>query len=756
MVTAFVEYRWRVTHHLLAISFGRLLYRLRWPVIAGWLFVFILAALFAPRVTSVLQGGGYSIPASQSGSAYSALKHAFGYRALDFTAVFQSEPNVPVSRARHSAAIFRSRLKRQFKGEVTSSRLETSPDGKIVFVRLFTPSRKDLGIPLTHLVRQLLPRVPGVNGYVTGASAIFSDMESVSDADLRHMELVTFPIALLILLVIFGTVIGALMPVSMGPLTVTAALAAIFFLGHVLSMSIFVLNTASMLGLGVAIDYSLFMVHRFREELTLAPTVEDAVASTVATAGRAISVSALVVATGFLGMTIFRVTMLTSLGIGGSVVVGISLIAALTFLPALLGILGPRVNAYAIVPPSFNSEGMWHAIATTVMRRPLIVIAGVMIVIAFLALPARNLHVGVPGAAILPTTSQSRVGDTLLQKHLGVANQSPVLVVLRSHSGFSDPATRAALVVLAGKICKMPVVAGVSPIPVVDSRRQIVPCSKALSLGQGAGGPRAAPKHVALISVFLRVDPSSHAAESFVSFLRAQTPPSNVKLLVGGQTAGQLDFDSFIYGQFPLAILFVVLVIFLILALAFRSVLLPLKAVLMNFLSVIAAYGVTVFVFQEGHLSSFLGFTPTNYLDSIVPIFIFCVLFGLSTDYEVFLLSRVREEFIKTGDNTHSVTVGLEKTGRIITSAAAIMIVIFGAFSFANLVVIKQLGFAMAVGVLVDATLIRALLVPAAMRVLGNWNWWPAHYESMSRGVPEPPEGKTAEPEKRVPVPEAG
>ena len=196
-------------------------------------------------------------------------------------------------------------------------------------------------------------------------------------------------------------------------------------------------------------------------------------------------------------------------------------------------------------------------------------------------------------------------------------------------------------------------------------------------------------------------------------------------MLIGGQTAAQLDFDNFVYSRFPMAILFVVASIFIVLAVTFRSILLPLKAILMNFMTVLAAYGATVFVFQRGHFDSVLGLTPIGFLDSIVPVFIFCVLFGLSTDYEVFLLSRVREEYLKTGNNGHSVAVGLQKTGKMITSAALIMVVIFGAFSFADLVIIKQLGFAMAVGVLVDATLIRALLVPAAMRVLGDWNWWP-------------------------------
>jgi RND superfamily putative drug exporter len=202
-------------------------------------------------------------------------------------------------------------------------------------------------------------------------------------------------------------------------------------------------------------------------------------------------------------------------------------------------------------------------------------------------------------------------------------------------------------------------------------------------------------------------------------------------VLIGGQTAAQLDFDSFVYGQFPLAILFVVLSIVVILAVSFRSVLLPIKAVLMNGFSVLAAYGATVLVFQDGYLHSLFGFTPTGSLDSIVPVFLFCVLFGLSTDYEVFLLTRIREEYDKTGDNTHSVALGLERTGKMITSAALIMVVIFAAFSFANLVVIKELGFALAVGVLVDASLIRALLVPAAMRILGDWNWWPGRRSTL-------------------------
>lgn len=707
----------------MASRLGRFAYRFRWFVIAAWLVVFAVSAIFAPRVTSVLKGGGYSIPASQADKAYNAISRAYGYRALAFTAVFQ-EASPASTRSLTAAGLeFRARVERRFGRLLQSGPVVGTGDGRVVFVRLYTRPRSDFGIPLTARIRPLLPAETGVRGYLTGASAIFYDMEKVSDADLKQMEIVTFPIALAVLLLIFGTVIGAFVPVSMGPLTVTAALATVFFLGHAVDMSIFVLNTASMLGLGVAIDYSLFMVQRFREELANGLPVEDAVVRTVSTSGVAILVSALTVAIGFLGMTLFHVTMLTSLGIGGSVVVAISMVAALTLVPAVLGVLGARVNSLSILPRSISSEGFWRRLATTIMSHPWRTVLAVLAIIVVIALPGRAMRVGIPGPDILPTNSPSRVGDTILQRHIGIADQSPVLVVLESHS-FRSASTRLGLYDLAAQICRRPIVAGVSALPVVNAPRDIVSCGSVLRR-LGSGGAALANRDVALISLFLRADPSSTAAEQFVTYLRHLPAPPGVRVLVGGQTAAQLDFNQFLYGRFPLAVLFVVLAIFAVLAVAFRSVVLPVKAVLMNGLSVLAAYGATVFVFQDGYLRSIFGFTPTGFLDSIVPVFIFCVLFGISTDYEVFLLARVREEYVRTGKNTASVATGLEKTGRMITSAASIMVVIFAAFSFANLVVIKELGFAMAVGVLIDATLIRALLVPAAMRILGSWNWWP-------------------------------
>jgi RND superfamily putative drug exporter len=556
-------------------------------------------------------------------------------------------------------------------------------------------------------------------------------MEVVSDQDLHNVEIVTLPIAAVVLLLIFGSLVASATPVLMAPLAVTLALAIIYFIGHRVDMSIFVLNTASMLGLGVAIDYSLLMVNRFREELKLGRDLETAVGNTVGTAGKAILVSAIVVSAGFFGLTLSGVSMLRSLGIGGSLVTALSLIVALTFLPALLGIIGFNINRFSLIPERLTTRNFWHRLAWGVMRRPVRVVLLVVVVVLVIGFPTFHLRVGVPGPEILPTSVESRAGNDILNRHLGIANSEPVLVTVVRKPGTPLSSAQATSFAVLDRICSSPIVAGVSGVPVPNSPAAIRSCSAALQALQDATpaqqkkAQRLAEQHrVGLISAFLTVNVSSRAAERYVSALRAEPPIPGYRVLIGGQTAGQMDFDNYLYSRFPLIALAVIITIFFVLLIAFRSLLLPLKAILMNVFSVLAAYGAVVWAFQDGHLSSLLNFTTVGNIDSIVPVFLFNVLFGVSTDYEVFLLTRVQEEYRKTGNNDASVATGLEVTGRIITSAAAVMIVVFAAFSFARLVVIQEVGFGLAVAVLLDATLIRALLVPATMRLLGRWNWW--------------------------------
>lgn len=725
-------------------SLGRSVYRGRWLVLGVWALVFAAALLFAPRVTGVLRGGGYTIGNSQSVVAYNKLNHAFGYRALTFTVVFTG----PRRQLEAIAQRFRRRAMTRFGRVLSVERPVVTPDGAAVFERVYSQPQEDFGAGFAGGLRGMLPH-GRVRGYVTGSAAIFHDMEVVSDEDLRRIELVTLPIALVVLLLIFGSVVASGLPILMAPIAVTISLAMVYFIGHRIDMSIFVLNTTSMLGLGVAIDYSLFMVNRYREELALGRDAETAVANTVATSGRAILVSALVVSIGFYGLTLSGVSMLTSLGIGGSLVTLVSLLVALTLLPAILGMLGPRVNLLPVIPRRVSVRGIWHSMALWVMQRPVAVIAGVVCVIVVLAFPAFHLRPGIPGPEILPPSVDSRAGNDILGRHLGVASGSPVLVVVERGVGTPVSTVPSVAFTVLSEVCASREVRGLATVPVPNSPRQVQSCDAFLNELQTASSRARARvstlaqrQRIGLISVLLRSAPSSVPAELYVRHLRASIRVPGYRIYVGGQTAGQMDFNGYLYSRFPWVVLFVVATIYALLLIAFKSVLLPLKAVIMNVFSVLAAYGATVFAFQDGHFSSLLDFTAVGNIDSIVPVVLFCVLFGVSTDYEVFLLSRVQEEYVRTGHNEDSVATGLEVTGRIITSAAAVMVVVFGAFAFARLVVIKEVGLGLAVAVLVDATLIRALLVPATMRLLGRWNWWlpvrgfPTHVpdEGLARG----------------------
>ncbi|MGI8826477.1 MAG: MMPL family transporter [Chloroflexota bacterium] len=708
---------------------GRCIFRRRWAVVIAWLCIFAGASIFAPRVTQVLKPGGYSIGKSESVVAYNDLHRAYGYRDLTFSVVFTGPPG---ARAKiHSDAVaFRCRASARFGAALAVTPPVWSPDGVVAIERVYSNPRDDFGAGFAGPLRAMLPH-GSVRGALTGPSAIFHDMETISGEDLRRVEIVTLPIAAIVLLLIFGSVVASGTPVLMAPVTVTLALAAVYFVGHRVDMSIFVLNTASMLGLGVAIDYSLFMVHRFRQELELGRDVETAVAHTVATSGRAILVSAMVVTVGFYALTLSGVQMLRSLGIGGSIVTAVSLLVALTLMPAVLAFLGPRINLLPVVPRRLSTRRLWRKHSLWVMQRPIPIIGVVATIILVLGLPAFHLRVGIPGPQTLPASVDSRYGNDLLDRHLGYANQSPVLVVVKRDAGTPPSSYQSAAFTLLDRVCSSKEVAGIAPVPVPDSPGQIRSCQDLLTASQNVLSRQGAQArafarghHVYLLPVFLRTDPSSAEAERYVRMLRREPPIKGYTILIGGQTAGQMDFDSFLYSRFPWVIFFVIVTIFVVLLVAFRSLLLPLKAVVMNIFSVLAAYGVVVFAFQDAHMARLLGFTPVGNIDSIVPVFLFCVLFGISTDYEVFLLTRVQEQYLITGDNEESVATGLEFTGRIITSAALVMIVVFGAFSFASLAVIQEIGLGLAVAVLVDATLIRALLVPAVMRLLGRWNWW--------------------------------
>jgi RND superfamily putative drug exporter len=568
---------------------------------------------------------------------------------------------------------------------------------------------------------------------VAGAGAFYRDIETVSQRDLRRAEVIVFPIALVALLLVFGSVVAALMPLAVGAAGVTLVLVSIFLATRVTDLSIFVLNLATMLGLGLSVDYSLFVTSRFREELARnGGNVPVAVERTVATAGKAVFFSGATVLIGLMGLALFEFMFLRSVGIAGVIVVAWSTVAALTLLPALLSLIGTRIDRFAIRRPrdGTRQSGFWVRLSLAVMARPLAVLIPTLALLLLLGSPFLRVNISSPDATILPPDLPSRQAFDTLVEEFGAGEISPFLIVLQSESPGDLFTTEnlESIYAVGAWLAHDPRVTRVqSIVPPTLPREEAIGgamLQRGLSrLGVGTGAGRLANDNAAVIVAYTSFLPNDPENKALLAELRAMKLPG-LTMLVDGGTAEIVDVVDLMYADFPRAIALVVAATYLVLLVLFRSVLLPLKAVLMNGLSILASYGALVWVFQEGNLSRFLGFTGLGFVEASLPVIMFCVLFGLSMDYEVFLLSRVREEWERTGNNTQAVAVGLQRSGRIITSAALLVVVVAGSFVTADVVLIKALGFGIALAVFLDATVVRALLVPSTMRLLGDWNWW--------------------------------
>jgi RND superfamily putative drug exporter len=540
---------------------------------------------------------------------------------------------------------------------------------------------------------------------------------------------------------------------------VVASLALLFLLARATSVSVFALNITTLFGLGLGVDYSLFMVSRFREELAAGRPVPEAVGITMSTAGRAVFFSGLAVSIGLLGLVLFPLNMLRSVGLGGLLTVLLAILAAVTLLPALLGVLGARVNAWPVRLPRLawlrrggarvgarvgarlgyarppvgagEEHGFWHRLASAVMAHPVRVFVPVLTVLLLLGAPFLSVRLAAPDASILPGNVPSRAAYNLLQEHFDLKGTEPIVIAVKTPGSPLGKANLEALDAYVRRLQADPRVQRVDSIITLDPRLTLAQYEVfyahpdliadpfiAQSLAAFAG------ERVTMVQVVSKYDMLDARSEALVQAIRATPPGGGLSILVDGGTAGIIDYVNTLYTAFPLALLVVGLITFLVLMFLFRSLVLPLKAIAMNALSITATYGALVFIFQEGHFSRLLNFTPLGFVEASAPILMFCAIFGLSMDYEVFLLSRVREAYEHTGDNTASVALGMERSGAIITSAAAIVILVSASFASADMVIVKALGVGMALAVLIDATLVRGLLVPATMRLLGDLNWW--------------------------------
>jgi RND superfamily putative drug exporter len=578
-------------------------------------------------------------------------------------------------------------------------------------------------------------RASSVPVEIGGFVPTFDSVNDQVESDLRRAELLAFPIVAVLLIIVFGSLVASLLPLLIGGLSILTTFVVLRLVAQFTDVSIFSVNLVTMLGLGLAIDYSLLIVNRYREELGKGLESGPAIVVTVATAGKAVAFSGIAVAVSLLGLLFFPQMVLRSFALGGALVVLLAMVWALTVLPALLAILGPRVNALSLRRAWIegNSSTFWSRIANWVMNRPILVALAVAAVLIGLGLPFLRVQLTTPDPRILSESEEPRQVFELLRNgsRFPAYETTPANVLVDTPGSALAPENVGALHDYVAAVEAIPGIQRVDSIVSIDPAMGREDYQALYSQPPDRLDPSLAPivdrfveDDVTLVSAVLAFDPLSDEARDVAEEIRRIQPPGDLRALVGGESASFLDSRDAIWGRLPAALAFIAIVTFGALFLAFGSVVVPIKAIIMNVLSLGAAYGVLVLVFQDGNLEGLLRFKSMGAIDLNTPIIMFAVIFGLSMDYEVFLLSRIKEEYDACGDNRTSVARGLERTGRIITSAALLLAVVIGAFATSEIIFIKQLGVGMALALVIDATIVRALLVPAAMRLMGGLNWW--------------------------------
>jgi putative drug exporter of the RND superfamily len=574
---------------------------------------------------------------------------------------------------------------------------------------------------VNDVIKELSPRFTRdtrrINVGVGGRAEIFRQVGDTIKNDLSRAESIAFPITLVLLVIVFGSLVAAGLPLLVGVLAIAGSFLVLYVVSAITEVSVYSLNLATALGLGLAIDYSLFVVSRFREELRQGLEPHDAVVRTVETAGRTAAGGAFTVAVSLLALSLFPLSFLRSFAYAGVAVALLAGIGAVVVLPALLAVLGRRVDSLRLFrhrEPKPVGEGAWHRVATTVMRRPLPIATAVILFLLLLGVPFLRLHIGLPDDRVLPPSASTRHVHDEVRANF-TSNEAGALEVAAPH--LRDPQTKTgAISEYATALSRLHGVARVDALTgsYVDGRAVPVP---------EATSRRFVASRGTWLNVVPAVEPLSAAGEQLTHDVRDAPSPLG-RVLVAGQPAQLVDSKHSLFEQMPWAGLWIAVATFVLLFLMFGSVLVPIKALVLNVLSLTATFGAMVWIFQEGHLSGFLDFTATGSLAATMPILMFCVAFGLSMDYEVFLLSRIKEEHDRTGDNKSSVAIGLERTGRIVTAAAVLISVVFVAFATSGVAFMKLFGIGLALAVLMDAFVIRATLVPAFMVLLGEANWW--------------------------------
>ena len=716
---------------------ARWVIRHRLAIVLSWIVLFVVAGFLAGRIGDVTTSQ-VNLPGTEAQRGFDVIKTNFAggdYSTLQ--PVFRSRTETvddPAYRAGVTAAL--ARAAQVVPGTQVVSYYTTgspdlvSADRHTTFATLRLPIDPTDAKEKVEPIRSALDSPAGLEKPLVGGQAASDhDLSPIFDNDLRKAELFSFPLALLILLLVFGTLTAALLPFAVAVMTIVCALGVTYLVGLTGDLAVYVTNVITLIGLGIGIDYSLLIVSRFREELALGKDRDEALVRTIATAGHAVIFSGVTVAIGLAVLVFMPVPFIRSMGIGGMLVPIFAVFAALTLLPALMHMLGRRINSLPVIPRRWVNRApgkAWGKLAHGIMKHALPVFAAAAIVMIALAIPSRSLSVNQDALADAPSKAEAVQAARVIQ---GVAE------------GAANPDT---LVIDTGRPGGVYASAGTLTAFANQLRTQT-------DTVRGVTWPQATPSQAVLRRAGLE-DPTGRYALMDVAPLSDALSPqarqlnnlldqrkveleqqlgSGSQVLLTGEPAFSNDFNHSVYGPFPWLVLLVLVLSYLVLLRAFRSVVLPLKAVVLNLISLLATYGILVLVFQEG-----LG---VRGIASWIPVFLFAFLFGLSMDYEVFLVSRMREIYDEGATNEEAVAGGLQSTGRIVTSAALVMVVAFSGFTLGSSIDLKVFGLGLAAAIAIDATIVRALLVPALMKVMGRWNWYlPPRIARIARVRPSP------------------
>jgi putative drug exporter of the RND superfamily len=741
-------------------AWGGFVYRHRRLVLVLSIAVAALSFPLAGQAPSVLSSGGWLVTGSESARVNERLPEDFGQGKSSLIVLFKTTDGTradspdSLAKVKASEDSFAADPNVQavygYRTTANDPRF-LSFDGTATYLLVLLKTTDEGSIDIVPELRTRIVEQPGLTVQMTGYGPLAGDANAQSEEDLAKAEIVSLPLALLILLLVFGSVLAAGLPLLVAGLAVPSALAMIFLAAQATEMSIYVTSVATMLGLALAIDYSLFLVSRFREELRRGREVGEAVQVAVATAGKAVTFSGIAVAIGLLGLLFFASSAISSIGIAGSLVVLSSVVFGLTFLPALLGMLGPRVNSLSLAglvrlvrrrigrpaATAAQRDSRWERVAHGVMRHPVLVLIPTLALLLIAGSPFLRLNQAVPDASVLPEGRESRDAYVYLVGQFPGGATSPFEVVADVAGDPLSEDNVGAILDLGARYETVGQVTSVEnpfalPNPVTQ---QPLSAPEVAHLFANPPTPDIAAqleqlkaRYISGSSVRLVVhstaSPSAQEGLNLTTTLREVDAGAGITTQVGGYIAGNFDTLTSMRERVPLAVGMTLLVSAIVLFLLFGSVVIPIKAVIMTLLSITASFGALVWIFQEGNLHELLDFTPLGYTIAGNPIIMFAVIFGLSMDYEVLLLSRIQEAYRRTNDNTASVAEGLARTASVITGAALIMVCVFAAFALADTVTIKSIGVGMAIAVLLDATIIRVLLVPATMRLMGKWNWW--------------------------------